>query len=154
MKVHLEPSSWNSLGADSPSDSKLFSFSNSSGATFKTSKSTVNALITLAEPVIDSSPYNVTAIYNLVITFDEEVFQLFEKEKHTVNGRLKDFLNDFINNVFLKHVKYDFQKRIDRSIESADSFTTKSSGKNLSSYSSSEESRPLLKVSIFSIISF
>lgn len=142
----MVPSSNSALGT------KLFSFSRS--AAFSAPDEEQNAFnfedMELGEP----SAFNLPPLYPLVVSFSESAVHhalptipSLEKGKDMLPQSLRIWLDDYVNSLFLNHIKLEYKLRVGDASEGPEAFKMKDRPRQ--AYSYFESQRPILSVRSF-----
>ncbi|PRP74064.1 exocyst complex component 4 isoform a [Planoprotostelium fungivorum] len=106
---------------------KLFSFSNSSAATFTSGNEQENSHsntnggaglgYSMGQALEEPSPHNLTPIYPIITNFDLQVEQMIPKQNSALTHvGIKFFIDDYVVNTYLDYVRGDFEDRLSDSL--------------------------------------
>jgi hypothetical protein len=132
---------------------KLFSFSRS--AAFSAPDDEQNDFQFEDMNLGDSSAFNLPPLYPLIISFSESAVNhanptlpSAEKGKDKLPQTLRLWLDDYVNTVFLTHIKAEYKLRAGEAAEGPEAFKMKDRPRQ--AYSFFESQRPILSVRIIS----
>lgn len=126
LRIYLAASSpsadSNSNIADAPRR-KLFRFADSSAATYNVTGAKEGASALAALQLLSPSPYNLITVYPLLRRFQADVLRsVLEFHEAQDNGRLLGFMDEFVEQVYLPHVRHQYRTRLNQAVESPDAF--------------------------------
>jgi len=77
------------------------------------------------------SPYNITAIYPLILNFSDSIVNIIASKDPASLYGLKNWVDGFVKNDFLPHIKTEYKKCVQNATEGADSFKPREKSKQI-----------------------